>query len=159
MASVSGSSSPSGGLACAIAALAERQQTSGESSSNPSVNMSGFSMIPGASRFYNRVDRESENYQAAVSSSEMSISHRMTLPQDDREWNADTSRTSYASSDTTEDAGSTSTLPMGNEIEGDLQNAPDPIVPESFEEQMMLAMAVSLAEARAVTSGPEVSWQ
>ena len=32
-------------------------------------------------------------------------------------------------------------------------------MPDTFEEQMMLAMAVSLAEARAVTSGPGVSWQ
>ncbi|CAL8150555.1 unnamed protein product [Prunus armeniaca] len=158
MVSVSGSSSPSGGLACAIAALAERQQTSGESSTNPGGNVPGFSMVPGTSRFYNRVDRESENYSAAVSSSEMSINHGMPLTQDDREWNADT-RTSYASSDTTEDAGSTSAPPTGNEIEGDLQNVPDPIVPESFEEQMMLAMAVSLAEARAVASGPGVPWQ
>ncbi|ONI12180.1 hypothetical protein PRUPE_4G148900 [Prunus persica] len=159
MVSVSGSSSPSGGLACAIAALAERQQTSGESSTNPGGNVPGFSMVPGTSRFYNRVDRESENYPAAVSSSEMSINHGMPLTQDDREWNADTTRTSYASSDTTEDAGSTSAPPTGNEIEGDLQNVPDPIVPESFEEQMMLAMAVSLAEARAVASGPGVPWQ
>lgn len=159
MVSVSGSSSPSGGLACAIAALAERQQTSGESSTNPGGNVPGFSMVPGTSRFYNRVDRESENYSAAVSSSEMSINHGMPLTQDDREWNADTTRTSYASSDTTEDAGSTSAPPTGNEIEGDLQNVPDPIVPESFEEQMMLAMAVSLAEARAVASGPGVPWQ
>ncbi|KAM1122675.1 hypothetical protein ACFX2I_004195 [Malus domestica] len=159
MASVSGSSSPSGGLACAIAALAERQQTSGESSANPGGNVSGYSMVPGTSRFYNRVDREPENYQVAVTSSEMSINHRMPLTQDDGEWDADTTRTSYASSDTTEDVGSTSAPPAGSEIEGDLQNAPSTIVPESFEEQMMLAMAVSLAEAGAVASGPGVSWQ
>ncbi|KAB2636763.1 hypothetical protein D8674_027297 [Pyrus ussuriensis x Pyrus communis] len=157
--SVSGSSSPSGGLACAIAALAERQQTSGESSTSPGGNVSGVSMVPGTSRFSNRVDGEPGNYQTAMTSSEMSINHRMASTQDDREWNADTTRMSYASSDTTEDVGSTSAPPTGSEIEGDLSNAPGPIVPESFEEQMMLAMAVSLAEARAAASGPGVSWQ
>ncbi|XP_062011875.1 E3 ubiquitin-protein ligase DA2L-like [Rosa rugosa] len=159
--SVSGSSSsPSGGLACAIAALAERQQTSGESSVDPGGNnVSTFNMVPGTSRFYNRVDGESENYQPAVSLSELSIDHGTSSTQDEREWNGETTRSSYASSDTTEDAGTTSALPTSDEIEGDLQNAPGHIVPESFEEQMMLAMAVSLAEARAVTSGPGVSWQ
>lgn len=161
MSSVSGSSSsPSGGLACAIAALAERQQTSGESSVNAGGNnVSEFNMVPGTSRFYNRVDRESENYQPAVSLSELSINHRMALTQDDREWNGDTTQSSYASSDTTEDAGTTSGLQTLDEVEGDLQHAPGHIVPESFEEQMMMAMAVSLAEASAVTSGPGVSWQ
>ena len=117
MPSVSGSSSsPSGGLACAIAALAERQQTSGESSVTPSANMSSFNMVPGTSRFYNRMDRESGNYQPAVSLSELSINHR--------EWNGDTAQSSYASSDTTEDTGTTSAQSTLDVIEGDLQNSP-----------------------------------
>lgn len=159
--SVSGSSSsPSGGLACAIAALAEQQQTSGESSIDPGgSNVSTFTMVPGTSRFYNRVGGESENYQPAVSLSELSINHRMALTQDEREWNGETTQSSYASSDTTEDHGTTSSLPTLDEIESELQNAPGHVVPESFEEQMMLAMAVSLAEARAVTSGHGISWQ
>ncbi|GJZ24984.1 RING/U-box superfamily protein [Tanacetum coccineum] len=33
------------------------------------------------------------------------------------------------------------------------------IVPESYEDQMMLAMAVSLSEARARTTSPEITWQ
>lgn len=161
----SSSSSPSGGLACAIAALAERQQMSGESSTNPEGNGSAFNMVPGASRFYSRVDRDTENYPPAGSSTDVSSNCAMALPRDDREWNADNGSevaeagTSYASSDATDDAGSMSALPLPNQIEGNLQNVPEPIVPESFEEQMMLAMALSLAEARAMASGPGVSWQ
>lgn len=145
------SSSPSGGLACAIAALAERQQI-------PDRNMSA----PQAGRFYNRVDGDMVNYPPAERASESSTDGRMTLAKDDRECYGDRGSdvaeagTSYASSDATEDV---SALPLPDEIEDSLQNVAEPIIPESFEEQMMLAMAVSLAEARAMASGPGVSWQ
>lgn len=166
--SSSSSSSPSGGLACAIAALAERQQMGGESSTNPDGNSgSAFSMVPGTSRFYNRVEGEVENFPPGVSSSGTGASPncQMALTRDDREWNVDhgsevaEAGTSYASSDATEDASSISALPPPDQVDGSLQNVQQPIVPESFEEQMMLAMAVSLAEAQAITSGPGVSWQ
>ncbi|PON32691.1 RING/U-box superfamily protein [Parasponia andersonii] len=167
VAGASSSSSPSGGLACAIAALAERQQMSGESSINPEGNGSTLSMVPSTSRFYNRVDREAETYPPPVTSSDVSLSPSdgMALSRDDREWNVDHGSevaevgTSYASSDATEDAGSMSALPPSDQIEGNLQNVAQPIIPESFEEQMMLAMALSLAEAQAMASGPGVSWQ
>ncbi|PON56778.1 RING/U-box superfamily protein [Trema orientale] len=167
VAGASSSSSPSGGLACAIAALAERQQMSGESSINPEGNGSTLSMVPSTSRFYNRVDREAETYPPPVTSSDVSLSPSdgMALTRDDREWNVDhgsevaEAGTSYASSDATEDAGSMSALPPSDQIEGNLQNVPQPIIPESFEEQMMLAVALSLAEAQAMASGPGVSWQ
>ncbi|RVW36211.1 hypothetical protein CK203_095780 [Vitis vinifera] len=134
---VESSSSPSGGLACAIAALAERQQMGGESSTNYNGNMPAFNMPPGSSRFSNR---------------------------DDGEWGVDRGSevaeagTSYASSDATDEAGGVAALPPTDEAEGSFQNVGGPIVPESFEEQMMLAMAVSLAEARARTSTQGV-WQ
>ncbi|KAH7519539.1 hypothetical protein FEM48_Zijuj08G0047800 [Ziziphus jujuba var. spinosa] len=158
-------SSPSGGLACAIAALAERQQMGGESSSNPDGNGSAFNMVPGTSRFYNRVDGEVENYPPAVSSTDVSPNGQMASTRDDREWNVDhgsevaEAGTSYAGSDAAEDGSSISALPPSDQVEDSLQNVPEPIIPESFEEQMMLAMAVSLAEAQAMTSGPGVSWQ
>ncbi|KAL9224969.1 hypothetical protein vseg_000944 [Gypsophila vaccaria] len=45
-------------------------------------------------------------------------------------------------------------------IDGQFQSSvPNPIVPESFEEQMMLAMAVSLADARDRTTAQGVVWQ
>lgn len=43
MSSLASSSSPSGGLACAIALLAEGQQMVGESSSDQSVDVSSYS--------------------------------------------------------------------------------------------------------------------
>ncbi|XVF18333.1 hypothetical protein REPUB_Repub11eG0012500 [Reevesia pubescens] len=166
MVTVAGSSSsPSGGLACAIAALAERQQMSGESSFNHNENMPAFNMLPSSSRFYNRLDQVSENYPPAESPVDMPADGGMTPARDEGEWGIDHGsevaepETSYASSDVTEDAGGISTIPQQDEIRGSFRNVPGPIVPESYEEQMMLAMAVSLAEARAMTSGPGVSWQ
>lgn len=168
MATVAGSSSsPSGGLACAIAALAERQQVGGESSLDHNGNMPAFNMLHSSSicsRFYNRLDQGAENYPPADSPVDMPVDGGMTPLRNEGEWVVDhgsevaEAGTSYASSDVTEDAGGISTMPQ-DEIRGSFHNAPGPIVPESYEEQMMLAMAVSLAEARAVTSGPGVSWQ
>ncbi|KAJ6753956.1 hypothetical protein OIU79_026734 [Salix purpurea] len=139
------SSSPSGGLACAIAALAERQQTGGES----------------------------------ISSSNVLPDSRMIVSRDDGEWGADRGSdaaeagTSYASSESAEDADGISFVlpppppsfvlpppppPPLPHVIASFQNVSEP-VPESFEEQMMLAMAVSLAEARAMASEPQSAWQ
>ncbi|XWS16815.1 hypothetical protein CRYUN_Cryun33cG0012700 [Craigia yunnanensis] len=162
MATVAGSSSsPSGGLACAIAALAERQQMGGGSSLNHNGNMPAFNMIPSSSRFYDRLDRVAENYPPAESPVKMPADGEMMPARDEGEWGIDhgsevaEAGTSYASSDVTEDAGGISTIPQQDEIRGSFHNVPGPIVPESYEEQMMLAMA----EARAMTSCPGVSWQ
>lgn len=174
MAPVTGSSSsPSGGLACAIAALAERQQMGGQSFLHNNRNFSACNMLPGSSSscsLYNRPDQIAENYSSAPSSSNMSPDCRMDTSRDDGEWGADRGSdaaeagTSYASSDTAEDAGGISVLlppppPPADENGVLFQNNSGPIVPESFEEQMMLAMAVSLAEAQAVTSGLGNAWQ
>ncbi|XVF04474.1 hypothetical protein REPUB_Repub05bG0086000 [Reevesia pubescens] len=166
MATVAGSSSsPSGGLACAIAALAECQQMGGESSLNHNGNMPAFNMLSSSSRFYNRLDQVAENYPPAESLVGMAADCGMTTARDEGEWGVDhgsevaEAGTSYASSDVTEDAGGISAIPQQDEIRGSFNNVPGPIVPESYEEQMMLAMTVSLAEARAMTNGPGVSWQ
>ncbi|PPS19032.1 hypothetical protein GOBAR_AA01525 [Gossypium barbadense] len=130
------SSSPSGGLACAIAALAERQQMGGESSLNHDGKspVGDGGMTPGSDEGKWGINHELEVAEAG---------------------------TSYASSDVTEDSGGISAIPQQDEIRGSFQSVggPGPMVPESYEEQMMLAMAVSLAEARAMTSGPGLSWQ
>ncbi|XP_052177988.1 E3 ubiquitin-protein ligase DA2L-like isoform X2 [Diospyros lotus] len=163
---VESSSSPSGGLACAIAALAERQQTDGESSTNYGSNMTTFSMLPGCSRFNSRGEQVMESYVG--SSANILPDDQLTIPRDDTEWGldhesevAEVGTASHASSDTAaEDAGGgLTTLPSQHEIEGGFQAVGGPIVPESFEEQMMLAMAVSLAEARSRTNAPGVMWQ
>ncbi|MBA0699619.1 hypothetical protein Goari_001234 [Gossypium aridum] len=167
------SSSPSGGLACAIAALAERQQMGGESSLNHDGSMQAFDMLPNSSsssssssrRFYNnRLHQVGENYPPAESPVG---DGGMTPGSDEGKWGINhelevaEAGTSYASSDVTEDSGGISAIPQEDEIRGGSQSVagPGPMVPESYEEQMMLAMAVSLAEARAMTSGPGLSWQ
>ncbi|KAE8679063.1 interactor of constitutive active ROPs 4-like isoformX2 [Hibiscus syriacus] len=170
MTTVAGSSSsPSGGLACAIAALAERQQTGGESSSlNHDGNMPSFCMLPGSSSrgFYNRseLDPVAGNYPPA----DIPVGDGVMTPaRDEGKWGLDhglegaEAGTSYSSSDVTQDARGISEIPQEHEILGSFQNAPGPgsIIPEIYEEQMMLAMSVSLAEARTMTSGPGISWQ
>lgn len=151
------SSSPSGGLACAIAALAERQQTSGESSGNYNANMSTFNTLPSYSQFSNRGEQETECYHP---------DSQPAMTRYEGEWGVDHGSevaevgTSSGRSDTAEDGGSIAAFLPQHEIEGGFQTVGGPpIIPESFEEQMMLAMAVSLAEARARTSAPGLAWQ
>ncbi|KAK7304001.1 hypothetical protein RJT34_14971 [Clitoria ternatea] len=161
------SSSPSGGLACAIAALAERQQMAGESSISPgNENMSSVNMLQGSRRFYNRLGRDMVSYPPQDNLNEVVPSDdAVTMTRSHGEWDIDhgapvtETATSYANSVAAEDDGELSTLPRSDDIDGSLQSATDPIIPESFEEQMMLAMAVSLAEARAMSSGQSASWQ
>ncbi|XP_037494922.1 E3 ubiquitin-protein ligase DA2 [Jatropha curcas] len=165
------SSSPSGGLACAIAALAERQQMGGESFvHNNNGNVSASNMLPGSSTFYSRLDQDAENYPPRQSCSNTSSDCRMVMLRGEGDWAADRGSdaaeagTSYASSGTTEEAGGISASlppppPPSDEMGSKFQNNTGPIVPESFEEQMMLAMAVSLADAQAVTGGTGNAWQ
>ncbi|KAF8080665.1 hypothetical protein N665_0929s0018 [Sinapis alba] len=65
----SSSSSPSGGLACAIADLAERQQMVGESSSNQNVNTLSYNMGPGIcnSSHYNAMEQDYYHQEAGIS--------------------------------------------------------------------------------------------
>ncbi|XAR68217.1 hypothetical protein NMG60_11003272 [Bertholletia excelsa] len=153
------SSSPSGGLACAIAALAERQQMGGESSGNYGGTASTFNMHPNCSGFPSRGEQETESYPLPGSSC-------TEISTEDRDWGVDHGGsevaevgTSCGSSLVAEETGGVTSMAPQHEMEGGFQNVGAPIVPESFEEQMMLAMAVSLAEARARTSAPGVTWQ
>lgn len=158
------SSSPSGGLACAVAALAERQQIVSESSMGSiDGNIPSFNMQQSASRFHNRVARDSVSYTPTDNIEEVSPSETVILNRCHGEWGMDhlprgaELATSYSNSVAAEDVSRVS-LPQPVEIHGNLESRADPIVPESFEEQMMLAMAVSLADARAMSSGPVSSW-
>lgn len=165
MAPISSSSSPSSGLACAIAALAERQQGGGESALHPNANISAFNMQHPSSRFYNRVAPDAVTYQPSGSSIDIPGDCGISSARDEDEWGVDhgsevaEAGTSYANSEVTESGGEISVLPQPAEIGENFQNIPGPIVPESYEEQMMLAMAVSLAEAHVATSRPGVLWQ
>ncbi|XP_019159380.1 PREDICTED: uncharacterized protein LOC109156050 isoform X2 [Ipomoea nil] len=148
MASAGGSSSsPSGGLACAIAALAERQQMGKESSSSYSGGVSSsYNHHSACSRSPDRaVQEENEDYPQS----------EMPMDGEDREWADNGSSrgeagTGYAASD---DVGQDP--PRGETERDGFQPVSGPIVPESFEEQMMLAMAVSLADSQARTNAPE----
>ncbi|RDX69260.1 hypothetical protein CR513_51648 [Mucuna pruriens] len=160
------SSSPSGGLACAIAALAERQQMAGESSmSFTNENMSSFNTLQGSRRFYNRLGRDMVNYPPSENVNEEPPDDAVAMTRSHGQWDTNhgtqltETATSYTNSVAAEDCGELSPLPQADDIDGSLQNATEPIVPESFEEQMMLAMAVSLAEARAMSTGHSASWQ
>ncbi|XP_073123302.1 E3 ubiquitin-protein ligase DA2L-like isoform X3 [Henckelia pumila] len=155
-------SSPSGGLACAIAALAERQQISGETSNNYAGSMSTYSM-PSSSRYLNREVRESESYFPTENMMVASPDNHLTMTGDAGEWVDHRSEmaevgTSYGGSDEFDDAMRHGELHQQDENQDSFQPVTGTIVPESFEEQMMLAMAVSLAEARARTSPPGVTW-
>ncbi|XP_060187245.1 E3 ubiquitin-protein ligase DA2-like isoform X2 [Lycium barbarum] len=155
------SSSPSGGLACAIAALAERQQMGGESSSY-SRNMSSYNEHLASDRFSNREELENDDYPHAEGPMHVSPENQLEITREDGEWADHGSMvaevgTSYTVSDEMED--DASSFPMQGEMVNDLQPNTSSIVPENFEEQMMLAMAVSLAEAsHARSSPPGVAW-
>lgn len=156
------SSSPSGGLACAIAALAERQQMGGESSSNPST--SEYDMLSGCNnRYPSTEEQESDNFHPPGSSPEEEASSpnnvqlsRMT--EGDREWVDNRSEMADVGSDGAEEEDVTASSSQDEPNRVFQPMGAGQIVPESFEEQMMLAMAVSLAEARARTSSPGVAW-
>lgn len=159
------SSSPSGGLACAIAALAERQQMGGESSGgNYNANTSTFNMPPSYSRFSDSREQTMDSYGPSGGSIEDLHDGQLAMTGVGGEWGLDHESevaevgTSYGSCDVTQDG--VVAMPPQHEIQGGFQaNNGGAIVPDSFEEQMMLAMAVSLAEAQARTSVPRVAWQ
>uniref|UniRef100_A0A2P2IX11 Uncharacterized protein LOC105139983 n=1 Tax=Rhizophora mucronata TaxID=61149 RepID=A0A2P2IX11_RHIMU len=141
----------------------------GESSAHSNGNMSTSNMLLGGSSLYNGSNSDAENYASMQSSGSVSPKCRVVGTRDDGDWATDRvsdaaeAGTSYIGSDTTEEADGVSALlpppPRPEDIGSIFQNAPAPIVPESFEEQTMLAMAVSLAEAGAMTTGPGSTWQ
>lgn len=156
MTTVAGSSSSaSAGHVCAVAGLTEWQQMTGESSPNYNVNLPAFHMLPSSSRFCcNRLDQVAENYPSAQSPVNISANGGMTPARDEGVWGIDLGSevakagTSCASSDVSGDAFGISMIPQDG-----FHNVSESIVPESYEEQMMLAMAMSLAEGRTMTSG------
>ncbi|KAG2322803.1 hypothetical protein Bca4012_058262 [Brassica carinata] len=141
-------SSSSDGLSCAISALAERQQMVGESSHpNHNVNVSSYSMLPGNCDSYYDIEQETDDV-------DHHHNHHQHNHYHDNAEMGETGSNSYVSS-----------YMNGSESFHNFPLPPPPLViaPESFEEQMMMAMAVSLAEVHATTtttSAPaEVTWQ
>ncbi|CAI9787693.1 unnamed protein product [Fraxinus pennsylvanica] len=146
------SPTPSGGLACAIATLAEHHQAGGESSSNYGGHMSTYNM-PRCSSFSNQ-EQEPENFFPAESAIAASPGSQLAMPRDSGEWVDHRSEVTEVGTNYSVSAA----VPQQDEGECSFQPVAGTIVPESFEEQMMLAMAVSLADARARTSAPGVAW-
>ncbi|CAH8309605.1 unnamed protein product [Eruca vesicaria subsp. sativa] len=145
------SSSSSGGLPCAMAAFAERQHMVGESSNhNHNINVSSYSMLPGNCDSYYNIEQETDDIDHHHHHHQQ---HQHNHYHDNTEM-GETGSNSYVSS-----------YMNGGESFHNFPLPPPPplvIAPESFEEQMMMAMAVSLAEVHATTttSAPtEVTWQ
>ncbi|XP_042434422.1 E3 ubiquitin-protein ligase GW2-like isoform X1 [Zingiber officinale] len=113
--------SPSGGLACAAAALAEHQHMNEGSSLYMNMDVKDAAAV----------SLEKRREEAIEEFGESSTEHWSLVAEEG---------TSYAGSDGTVEAGTTAES---------LTIAPGHIIPESFEEQVMMAMAISLAEAQA----------
>ncbi|CAA2984393.1 Hypothetical predicted protein [Olea europaea subsp. europaea] len=127
---VGSSSSSSGGLACAIAALAERQQKGLEPSNNYGENTSANNM-PDCSWISNSLEQDSEQYFPAESAIVVSPNSQSAHHADcDDEFDDNVSPAALSKS----------------KVEYSFQPAVGTIVPESFEEQMVLTIAVSLVE-------------
>ncbi|CAA0808459.1 RING/U-box superfamily protein [Striga hermonthica] len=147
--SSSSSSSPSGGLACAIAALAEHQQATIETPNNDySTNREAEDYYPAESG----IVVVSPGRQLAMAAGD-DVDHWLGRSRSEM---AEVG-TSYGGSDELDDAESSSGF--GPQEESQCGPRPGSLMPESFEEQMMLAMAVSLAEAQVRPNAPGVSWQ
>ncbi|KAI3509706.1 hypothetical protein L1887_25218 [Cichorium endivia] len=151
--SSSSSPSPSGGLACAIAALAERQQIGGGESStnyhNYTGNTSTYNIMHPEHTTSLNTHLQDSHWDDNNNNSNNNSSHEQQQQQQMVE-----SGTRFGYDDGGVYGGH-------GEMENGYGNVNvnGSIVPESFEEQMMLAMAVSLAEARArSSSAPEVAW-
>lgn len=107
------------------------------------------------------VDQEQamENYNGENWIEVSPSSGRAAMPRQENEWAMDhgsvvaEAGTSYAVSDVTVD-----TMPGALSLPEGVNMAATHLLPESFEEQMMLAMAVSLAEARARTCPQGLTW-
>uniref|UniRef100_A0A1D1XU99 Protein SIP5 n=2 Tax=Anthurium amnicola TaxID=1678845 RepID=A0A1D1XU99_9ARAE len=149
--------SPSGGLACAVAALAERQHLNRDFASSTGINCAAVDTLPPVSGLPTE-ERMVENY-SPENWIEVSPGSGRAIQREEGEWNMEhgseiaEAGTSYAGSDFTVDAGPVLPQPDGASMPA------GHILPESFEEQMMLAMAVSLAEARARQSTEGTAWQ
>nr|DAD33875.1 TPA_asm: hypothetical protein HUJ06_012726 [Nelumbo nucifera] len=161
---LSESSSPSSGLACAISALAEHQRIDGNLTITTMGNISGFSMLPESGRLPNREEGELENGPSG-NWIDVSAHSGRAVSREDGEWGMDNGSevaemgTSYTSSVATLEAGG-SALPLHDGVDDHYQSSiMAPILPETFEEQVMLAMAFSIAEAQARTSARVAWWQ
>ncbi|KAL5223945.1 hypothetical protein ABZP36_010584 [Zizania latifolia] len=148
-------SSSSGGFACAVAALAEQQHMYGETSSTASRHTSRYDSLSRSDRSFTE-DLSINGSGSSVNRVEEPSSHRTHQAREGAEYsNEPWSEVAEASSSCT---GSDLTLEAGAANSGG-SDVGSGSIPDSFEEQMMLAMALSLADARANASSPGFTWR
>ncbi|XP_042519131.1 E3 ubiquitin-protein ligase GW2-like [Macadamia integrifolia] len=156
-------SSPSGGLACAVAAVAESRHMDGDPSSNVVGNSRAFSLLTASGRLSSGEERVADTCPSG-SWIDISPESGRAMSRGKAEWGIDhgsevaEAGTSYASSDATVDAGGGGSSLHDGMDDRFQPNMAETTTPENFEEQMMLAMAVSIAEARSRTSVQGVAW-
>ncbi|KAJ0963111.1 hypothetical protein J5N97_028233 [Dioscorea zingiberensis] len=148
------------GLAYTVATLAECQHMRGDSNYVAGSNALMSDMLQCSGSLTAADEQVVENYTPESWIEVLPGNGRVVMPRDENEWVMDggsevaEAGTSYASSDVTVDTG-----PIALSLPEGVNNmAATHLLPESFEEQMMLAMAVSLAEARARTSPQGLTW-
>lgn len=157
----SAEAAPSGGFACAVAALAEQQHmlvgssipATCQASKHDTLSRSDRSFtedlsIAGSSSSGTRVDESSINRTRQTrEGAEHSNNDRWSEVAD--------ASTSCAGSDITREAGA------ANLVASDGSSIGSGNIPDSFEDQMMLAISLSLVDARAMASspGPGLTWQ
>ncbi|KAK3128426.1 hypothetical protein QOZ80_6BG0461480 [Eleusine coracana subsp. coracana] len=149
----------SGGFACAVAALAEQQHMNGETSNSATCQTTSFDVlsrsdrsstedlsIVGGSSSDTRVDEPSSSRTHQImEGAEYSNDHWSEIAE---------AGTSCAGSDViTVEAGAAN---LAGSVGSNIGSGS---IPDSFEEQMMLAMALSLVDARARASSPGLTWR
>ncbi|KAM0931756.1 hypothetical protein ACQ4PT_000065 [Festuca glaucescens] len=155
--SASAEAAPSGGFACAVAALAEQQHMLGDSSSTATLQTSRHDILSRSQRSFTDDLSVAGSSSSGTRVEEPSNSRTRQIREGEEYSNNDgwseaaEAGTSFASSDVTVEAGA------ANLAASDVSSIGT--VPDSFEEQMMLAMALSLADARAAGRSPGTTWR
>ncbi|KAL6606676.1 hypothetical protein ACP70R_042329 [Stipagrostis hirtigluma subsp. patula] len=148
----------SSGFACAVAALAEQQHMCGETSSAAAYQKTSNDILSRSDRSFteNMSIVGSSSSDTRIEEPSSSGTHQTTEGAEysnDRWSELAEASTSCAGSDITVEGAATSfATSVGS-------NTGSGSVPDSFEEQMMLAMALSLVDARARASSPGLTWR
>ncbi|XP_020190082.1 E3 ubiquitin-protein ligase GW2 [Aegilops tauschii subsp. strangulata] len=158
----SAEAAPPGGFACAVAALAEQQHMLGDPSSAATCQASRHDILSRSQRSFTE-DLSIAGSSSSATRVEEPSNGRTPQARDGADYSnndgwseAAEASTSCAGSDITVEAGAASVAAAAS----DVSSVGSGNVPDSFEEQMMLAMALSLVDARGVGgSPPGIAWR
>lgn len=150
-----GEAASPGGFACAVAALAEQQHMHGQSSSASACQTTRFDILSRSDRSFTEDLSVVGNSSSDSRVDEPSSSSTHRTVEGSNGWWSEVAEagTRIAESDVTVEAG------VGNSSTSAVSNIGSGSVPDSFEEQMMLAMALSLVDARARAGSPGLAWR